>query len=227
MEAIEPLKQEEINRIFGINKKYLPFIIVFAFVLYACYESIYSLVVGFDIRHVPYSFSDMIAPILGFTGAIIGAFHLNRFMEYITIKSNQPKVVKYAIKYCPLSLIAIYTLYPKFINEIILNIPAVLVSISYWVLSAVFSEFKRGNKNNFIRSEEANLFASCLLMVLPVIIYAYTNAIIDIKGLRLSPLDISFEGLGNNRIVRVLEKGMIVADKATNELKYEHFQKKK
>ncbi|KIE06221.1 hypothetical protein NF27_BA00040 [Candidatus Jidaibacter acanthamoeba] len=227
MEAIETLKQEELNTMFGINKKYLLYVIAFALILYACYEKIYCYVLSFDIRHLPYSFSDMISPTLGFAGAIIGAFHLNTFMEYITVKSNQPKVVKYAIKYWPLSLIAVYTLYPKFINELILNIPAVLVFISYWILSAVFSEFKKGSKSGVMRSEGVNLLTSCVLMVLPVIIYAYTNAIIDIKGLRLSPLDISFEDLGNSRIVRVLEKGMIVADKTTNELKYEHFQKRK
>ena len=227
MEAIESLKQEEMNRMFGINKKYLPFIIVFAFVLYACYESIYSLVVGFDIRHLPYSFSDMIAPILGFTGAIISAFHLNKFMEYITIKSNHHKVVKYAIKYWPLSLIAIYALYPKYITEVILNIPAVLVFISYWVLSAVFSEFKRGNKASFIRSEEVNLFASCLLMIVAVTIYAYTNATIDSKGLRVSKSEVILGEIGNNRIVRIFEKGVLLADKTTNELKYERFQKTK
>ncbi|MBA8667929.1 hypothetical protein H1Q59_08520 [Holosporaceae bacterium 'Namur'] len=227
MEAIETLKQEEVNRMLGINKKYLLYIIIFAFVLYACYESIYSLVVGFDIRHLPYSFSDMISPTLGFAVAIIGAFHLNRFIEYITIKSNQSKVVKYAIKYWPLFLIAIYALYPKFINEVVLNIPAILVFISYWGLSAAFSEFKRGNKASFIRSEEANLFATCLLMILAVTIYAYTNATIDRKGLRVSKSEIIIGEIGNNRVVRIFEKGVLLADKKTNKLKYERFQKRK
>ncbi|KIE04539.1 hypothetical protein NF27_HL00040 [Candidatus Jidaibacter acanthamoeba] len=168
MEAIETLKQEEINRMFGINKKYLLSIIALAFILYACYERIYCYVLGFDCSHLPHSFSDMIEPTLGFAVAIICAFHLNRFMEYITIKSNQPKVVQYAIKYWPLCLIPIYALYPKYITEVILNIPAVLVFISYWVLNAVFSEFKRGNKDSFIRSKEVNLLASCLLMIVAV-----------------------------------------------------------